>query len=149
VSGALTSEIGLRLTVFSAVFTAMALWELFVPRRALRLPKRARWTANLGLVALDTVVLRTLFPAAAVGAAAMAAARGWGLLPLLGLPGWAALPVAVVAGHDVRNPLPLKMSTMRFISPEGGFTASAPIRSYACASCGFIHNFIDMDIVSE
>jgi len=97
VSGALTSEIGLRLTVFSAVFTAMALWELFAPRRALRLPKRARWTANLGLVALDTVVLRTLFPAAAVGAAAMAAERGWGLLALLGLPGWAAVPLSVVA----------------------------------------------------
>lgn len=55
------------------------------------------------------------------------------------------LPVAIVAGHDVRNPLPLKMSTMRFGSPAGGFTASAPVRSYACASCGYIHNFIDMD----
>ncbi|MCA9696156.1 MAG: hypothetical protein KC431_01440 [Myxococcales bacterium] len=55
------------------------------------------------------------------------------------------LPVAIVAGHDVRNPLPLKMSTLRFGSPEGGFTASAPVRSYACTSCGYIHNFIDMD----
>lgn len=55
------------------------------------------------------------------------------------------LPVAIVAGHDVRNPLPLKMSTLRFGSPEGGFTASAPVRSYACGTCGYIHNFIDMD----
>ena len=55
------------------------------------------------------------------------------------------LPVAIVAGHDVRNPLPLKMSTLRFRSPEGGFTASAPVRSYACGTCGYIHNFIDMD----
>ncbi|NVB39465.1 hypothetical protein G6O69_16605 [Pseudenhygromyxa sp. WMMC2535] len=54
------------------------------------------------------------------------------------------LPVAIVAGHDVRNPLPLKMSTLRFGSPDGGFTASAPVRSYACTSCGYIHNFIDM-----
>jgi hypothetical protein len=57
------------------------------------------------------------------------------------------LPVAIVAGHDVRNPLPLKMSTLRFGSPEGGFTASAPVRSYACGTCGYIHNFIDMDQV--
>lgn len=57
------------------------------------------------------------------------------------------LPVAIVAGHDVRNPLPLKMSTLRFGSPEGGFTASAPVRSYACGTCGYIHNFIDMDSV--
>lgn len=54
------------------------------------------------------------------------------------------LPVAIVAGHDVRNPLPLKMSTLRFGSPGGGFTASAPVRSYACGTCGYIHNFIDM-----
>jgi hypothetical protein len=55
------------------------------------------------------------------------------------------LPVAIVAGHDVRNPLPLKMSTLRFGSPEGGFTASAPVHSYACGTCGYIHNFIDME----
>jgi hypothetical protein len=59
------------------------------------------------------------------------------------------LPVAVVAGHDPRNPLPLKMSTMRFVSPEGGFTHSAPIRSLACASCGFIHNFISMEATAS
>lgn len=59
------------------------------------------------------------------------------------------LPVAIVAGHDVRNPLPLKMSTLRFGSPEGGFTASAPVRSYACGTCGYIHNFIDMDQTRE
>lgn len=57
------------------------------------------------------------------------------------------LPVAIVAGHDIRNPLPLKMSTLRFGSPEGGFTAAAPVRSYACGTCGYIHNFIDMDQV--
>ena len=58
------------------------------------------------------------------------------------------LPVAIVAGHDVRNPLPLKMSTLRFGSPEGGFTASAPVRSYACGTCGYIHSFIDMENVN-
>ncbi len=59
--------------------------------------------------------------------------------------GGSLLPVAVFAGHDVSSPLPLKMSTIRFGSPTGGFTAAAPIRSMACASCGFIHGFIDMD----
>ena len=59
------------------------------------------------------------------------------------------LPVAIVAGHDVRNPLPLKMSTLRFGSPEGGFTASAPVRSYACGTCGYIHSFIDMGEVNR
>lgn len=58
--------------------------------------------------------------------------------------GGSLLPVAVFAGHDIRAPLPLSMSTLRFGSPQGGFTHAAPIRSLACASCGYIHNFIDM-----
>ncbi len=59
--------------------------------------------------------------------------------------GGTLLPVAIFAGHDVRAPLPLKMSTLRFTNPEGGFTHSAPIRSLVCASCGYIQNFIDID----
>lgn len=54
------------------------------------------------------------------------------------------LPVAIFAGHDTRAPLPLSMSTLRFTSPQGGFTHSAPVRSFVCSSCGFIHNFIDI-----
>jgi hypothetical protein len=54
------------------------------------------------------------------------------------------LPVAIFAGHDTRAPLPLSMSTLRFTSPQGGFTHSAPVRSFVCASCGYIHNFIDI-----
>jgi hypothetical protein len=53
--------------------------------------------------------------------------------------------VAVFSGHDARNPTPLRISTMRFGSPGGGFTASAPYRTLACASCGLIHGFIDFE----
>ena len=58
--------------------------------------------------------------------------------------GGALLPVAVFAGRNDRSPLPLRMSTMRFINPTGGFTQAAPILAKACSSCGFIHTFIDM-----
>ncbi len=58
--------------------------------------------------------------------------------------GGALLPVAVFAGRNDRSPLPLRMSTMRFVNPAGGFTHSAPILAKACSSCGFIHHFIDM-----
>ncbi len=54
------------------------------------------------------------------------------------------LPVAIFAGHDTRAPLPLHMSTLRFTSPQGGFTHSAPVHSLACSTCGFLHSFIDM-----
>ena len=54
------------------------------------------------------------------------------------------LPVALFAGHNTRQPLPLSISTLRFTSPDGGFTHAAPVHSLACSSCGFIHNFIDI-----
>ncbi len=95
-SGVLTSEGLLRLGCFLAVFAAMTLWETLAPRRILRVSKGTRWTANLGIAALNTLLLRLLFPAAAVGAAALAADRGWGVLALLNLPALAAVPLSVV-----------------------------------------------------
>ena len=71
-------ESGIRLGFFVGVFVLVALWELYAPRRAPTLSKAMRWGNNLGLVALNTVLLRLLFPAAAVGMAAFAAAEGWG-----------------------------------------------------------------------
>jgi hypothetical protein len=45
---------------------------------------------------LNTVLLRLLFPAAAVGMAAFAAGQGWGLLNHWQVPFWLAVPVAVL-----------------------------------------------------
>lgn len=89
-------EAAIRLSFFLAVFLLMALWELVAPRRLLRLPKAARWSANLGLVVLNTLVLRLLFPAAAVGVATFAATRGWGLFNTLPAPFWLAVIASVV-----------------------------------------------------
>lgn len=85
-----------RASAFACVFLAMAVWEALAPRRARLLPRAARWPGNLGIVVLDTAVLRLLPPLAAVGAAAYAAQRGWGLLAAVDLPGWADLVLAVV-----------------------------------------------------
>ncbi len=92
-----THQNALRLGCFLGVLVLMALWEVRAPRRRASASKRVRWTGNLGLVVLNTMILRVLFPAAAVGVAAFCAARGWGVLALLGLPAWATLVVAVVA----------------------------------------------------
>jgi sterol desaturase/sphingolipid hydroxylase (fatty acid hydroxylase superfamily) len=89
-------EPGLRLAAFFGVLVAMAAWEYLAPRRALSLPRRTRWPANLGIVALNTALLRLAFPAAAVGAALFAQANGWGLLNHFALPGWAALIAGIV-----------------------------------------------------
>lgn len=90
-------ETTIRVGFFVGVFALVALWELASPRRVLRLSRRQRWGANLGLVVLNTVVLRLLFPAAAVGVAATAATEGWGVLNHWAVPFWLAVPLAVVA----------------------------------------------------
>jgi sterol desaturase/sphingolipid hydroxylase (fatty acid hydroxylase superfamily) len=90
-------EASIRLSFFLGIFAVMALWELSAPRRALTASKAVRWINNLGLVALNTVILRLLFPAAAVGIAAFAADQGWGLLNYFQTPAWIAIPAAVIA----------------------------------------------------
>ena len=87
----------IRLSAFFGVFAVMAIWELLAPRRALTVSKTVRWASNLGLVALNTVLLRLVFPTAAVGAALLAEQRGWGLLHQVELPYWLAVAGAVVA----------------------------------------------------
>jgi sterol desaturase/sphingolipid hydroxylase (fatty acid hydroxylase superfamily) len=90
-------QIALRLAAFALTFLAVALWELAAPQRELTLPRAVRWRANLGLVLLNTVLLRVVFPTAAVGVAAVANAQGWGVLNVWQPPAWLAVLLAVVA----------------------------------------------------
>ena len=71
--------------------------EVLAPRRALTVSKAVRWVNNLGLVAFNTVLLRLLFPAAAVGMAVFATDHGWGLLNHFQVPFWLSVPGAVIA----------------------------------------------------
>jgi sterol desaturase/sphingolipid hydroxylase (fatty acid hydroxylase superfamily) len=93
----LANEPTIRLGFFLGVFALVGLWEVLAPRRALTVSKALRWASNLGLVALNTVLLRLLFPLAAVGVAAFSVENGWGLLNHFQAPFWVAVPVAVIA----------------------------------------------------
>jgi sterol desaturase/sphingolipid hydroxylase (fatty acid hydroxylase superfamily) len=92
----LSHEPAVRLAAFAGIFAAMALWELAAPRRRLLTSKRRRWLANIGIVALNTVALRVVFAAAAVGVARAADSAGWGLLNVVALPTWLEVVLAVV-----------------------------------------------------
>lgn len=92
----LQHELDIRLACFFGVFGGMALWEIVAPRRRLIASKLLRWSNNLALVALNSALLRALFPAAAVGVAAFAATQGWGLFNYFAAPFWMALPASVV-----------------------------------------------------
>jgi sterol desaturase/sphingolipid hydroxylase (fatty acid hydroxylase superfamily) len=90
-------EPAIRMGFFVAVFALVALWERVAPQRRLTVSKALRWSSNLGLVVLNTVLLRLMFPLAAVGMAAFSAANGWGLLNHFKVPFWLAVPLAVIA----------------------------------------------------
>lgn len=90
-------EVTIRLSFFLGVLLLVALWEILAPRRALTVSKTLRWTNNLGLVFLNSFVLRLLFPAAAVGMAAFAAAKGWGIFNYFQVSFAVAVVVSVVA----------------------------------------------------
>ncbi len=89
-------EVVFRLACFGAIFIVMLLWELRAPKRRLSVSKGQRWTANLGLLALNSFVTRLLFPAAAIGIAYSAGLAGWGLFNNIALPYWLEVVLAVL-----------------------------------------------------
>ncbi len=92
----LAAETLIRLGVFVGVLVLLVAAELLAPRRALTVPRLRRWPDNLAIVAIDTVLLRIVFPAAAVSLALVAEANEWGLLNLVAAPMWLAIPVAII-----------------------------------------------------
>ncbi len=97
VQPALPPEWLIRLGSFVAVFALMALWEALAPRRRTTIGRAIRWPNNLGIVALNTIVVRLLAPILPVALAFLGQERGWGLLNQLTLPGWAAFVLAIIA----------------------------------------------------
>ncbi len=92
----LRNEVAIRLGFFIGVLTIMALWEIMAPRRTLTTSKSWRWASNLGIVFLNSLLLRLLFPVAAVGLAAYATEHGWGLFNQYQTPFWVAVIASVV-----------------------------------------------------
>lgn len=86
----------IRLAFFLGVLAAMATWETVAPRRRLQVSRWKRWPSNLGIVALNTVLLRLSIPLAAVGLAVIAEDRGWGLLNNSALPAEVRIVAAVL-----------------------------------------------------
>jgi len=76
----MSTELIVRLAAFISVFATIAFWETKSPCRPLKLNKVNRWLNNLSLVVLNTIILRLVFPTAAVGVAALATEHHWGLL---------------------------------------------------------------------
>jgi len=92
----LANEPTVRLSVFLGVFVLMAVAETVWPRRKRLHTRLRRWTSNLGIVVLNTLVVRFIFPMAAVGVAVLAENSSWGLFNNLLWPLWVKVILAVV-----------------------------------------------------
>ena len=92
----LAHEATIRLAIFLAVLAVMASLEAILPRRVRVIGRWRRWPANLGIVVLNTALVRLLLPVTAAGIALVFERQGVGLLPGLGLPPWAAFLAALV-----------------------------------------------------
>ncbi|MGI9393190.1 MAG: sterol desaturase family protein [Boseongicola sp.] len=92
----LANETSVRLMAFGLMLIVIAVWELAAPRRRVEIPRVVRWSNNLGLVVLDSIVVRLVFPFLAVGLAIIAEDRSWGLMNSVNIPGWLAVLIAVL-----------------------------------------------------
>jgi sterol desaturase/sphingolipid hydroxylase (fatty acid hydroxylase superfamily) len=124
-----------RLAAFALVLVAMAAWETVAARRALPLPRRARWPANLALVLAGTVTVRLLVPLSLVETATWAAGRGAGAFWQLGLPlrysvplTLVALDLAVYAQHVAMHRVGLLWRVHRAHHADPGFDTTTGVR---------------------
>lgn len=131
----LVAEPEIRLTAFLGVLAAMALWEIAAPRRRRDFPRVIRWTNNLALVIVDTVILRLTFPILAVGLALMGEDRGWGLFNNLDIPVWAAalvsmllLDLAIYLQHVMFHAVPALWRLHRMHHADLDFDATTGLR---------------------
>jgi sterol desaturase/sphingolipid hydroxylase (fatty acid hydroxylase superfamily) len=125
----------IRLGWFFTVLLAMMLWEWRRPRRTLSLPRTRRWPANLGIIVVDSVVLRLTFPMLAVGAAGLAEVRGWGLFNGMEAPFWLAfiaslllLDLIIYAQHVVFHKIPLLWRLHRMHHTDLDFDVTTALR---------------------
>jgi len=98
----------------AAVLVSVAVWEAVHPARQLLFSRWRRWPSNLAVMAIGAFAVRALFPIAAVSLAAVCGERGWGLLNVLELPGWASfligfvvLDLAIYLQHVIFHAVPV------------------------------------------
>jgi sterol desaturase/sphingolipid hydroxylase (fatty acid hydroxylase superfamily) len=80
------TETQIRILFFFTILLLVAVWEFAAPRRRLTVSKVGRWFNNLGIIFIDSLLVKLLFPVAAMGVAAAAHKNGWGLFNYLQIP---------------------------------------------------------------
>lgn len=92
----LAHEASLRFGVFISIFLLMMSAEALFPRKERVLGRGHRWSSNLLLIVIDGLFVRLLFPIVAVGVAAIAAEKNWGLFNLVDWPIWLEITLSII-----------------------------------------------------
>jgi len=127
-------EGALRLGSFVTALIVLAALQWRWPARGDSRPA-ARQLTNLGLVAIDTLVLRLLFPVLAVGLSLAVDARGGGLFGALHWPGWlefvlavALFDLAIYWQHRLHHAIPWLWRLHRVHHSDIAFDVSTGVR---------------------
>ncbi|MBK1658661.1 sterol desaturase family protein [Paracraurococcus ruber] len=131
----LAHEPAIRLGASLGLLILLLALERLIPWRRDRPLGIRRWPGNVGLAVAGALLLRALMPAAAIGAAFWAEARGIGLLPALGAPGWLAVPLSVILldlliywQHRVTHAVPLLWRLHRVHHADPELDATSALR---------------------
>lgn len=107
-------EGAIRLGIFAGAFLVFALLEIFIPRRSESQERPRRWSTNLILSVINTLMLRLALPIAAVSTAYWAQTNDFGLTNWLsinavvaGTIAFFALDFAVWAMHVASHKVPV------------------------------------------
>nr|WP_319386228.1 sterol desaturase family protein [uncultured Roseibium sp.] len=124
-----------RMACFAGIFLVMALLEAGLPRRRLENGRLKRWPTNWGLILLDSILVRLIFPIGGVGLALLAQENGWGLFGLLGWSGalagiltFFALDFAVWGQHVASHKIPLFWRIHRVHHADSEVDATTALR---------------------
>lgn len=125
----------IRMACFGGIFLLMALLEFALPMRDRPLGRLRRWPTNWGLVLLDALLVRLIFPIGGVGLAVLARENGWGLFPLFGWSGGAAglaafviLDFAVWLQHLASHKIPVFWRIHRMHHADAEVDVSTALR---------------------
>lgn len=125
----------LRSAIFAVVLAVMLLWEQFLPRRQSSQSVPLRWTSNLGIGALNILLLRFAFPLLGIGLAVVVETRGWGLFNVAHLPAPAAfllslllLDLLIWYQHLVFHRVPILWRLHRMHHADQDFDATTAVR---------------------
>ena len=125
----------IRITASISIFCIMIAWEYASPRRQQNINRKQRWPVNLGLAALNMLIMRFSIGSLAYLSAAAAADQRYGLLNWLNAPAWLSilatllfLDFAIYCQHIASHKWPLLWRLHQVHHTDIEFDATTAVR---------------------